>query len=103
MEYVKVFNRYNEFIKLCNKVFSVSEECEKNMYKGTNTEKIKKEVEKVVIDKTEFENKLTEEIISFSKKYQNMFENLIQRFFTILNIINQEEMNILKEATNKFD
>lgn len=97
------FDRYNDFIKLCNKVLSVTEECEKNGYKGANIAKIRKEAEKVVQDKVEFEEKLTEEIITFSKKYQNMFENLIQKFFTILNIINQEEMNILKEATNKFD
>lgn len=97
------FDRYNEFIKLCNKVFTVCEECEKNGYKGTNIEKVRKEAEQVVMDKTEFEDKLTEEIIFFSKKYQNMFENLIQGFFTILNTLNQEEMTILKETTGKFD
>ena len=72
-------------------------------YKGTNIEKVRKEAEQVVMDKTEFEDKLTEEIIFFSKKYQNMFENLIQGFFTILNTLNQEEMTILKETTSKFD
>lgn len=97
---VNLLSRYINFCHLYNTLSKEFKNYQKNksLY-SVDVEKIK---ERGKEKKTLFENQINEQINEFVSMYNNTFDKFLQNFTDFLKKSNYEEINIIKEITNRF-